>query len=357
MEDLMTRALAILILALLVVTSACGSPENRAPGEAAADAAGATRFVQEAEQTLEHLWIASERAAWVQANFITHDTELLAAAAYGKVLAETADLAARAARFNGLDLPSDVARKLQLLRTSLPLAAPRDPARQEELSRLAAAMESIYGKGRYCPPGEEMECLDLAKLSRVMAESRDPAELLAAWEGWRTISPPLAPMYARFVELANEGARGLGFADLGAMWRSGYDMPPADFAAEMERLWQQVRPLYEALHCHVRARLSEFYGPDVVAADGLIPAHLVGNMWSQSWSNIHDLVAPPDTAATYDLTSILEERKTGPREMVRFGERFFTSLGFEPLPDTFWERSLFTNPADRDVVCHPSAWN
>ncbi|MFQ5671320.1 MAG: M2 family metallopeptidase, partial [Acidobacteriota bacterium] len=212
-------------------------------------------------------------------------------------------------------------------------------------------------KGRYCPGGKGGDCLALEDLTRILARSRDPAKLLDAWRGWRTISPPLRPMYQRFVQLANEGAAELGFADLGSMWRSGYDMPPERFVAEMERLWSQVRPLYLALHCYVRAALAHVYGSDIVPPHGPIPAHLLGNMWSQDWSNISDLVAPPGSDPGYDLTALLQENKTTPRDMVRYGERFFTSLGFDPLPSTFWERSLFTKPRDREVVCHASAWD
>jgi peptidyl-dipeptidase A len=191
----------------------------------------------------------------------------------------------------------------------------------------------------------------------VLAESTDPAALLEAWTGWRTVSVPMRPEYQRFAELMNEGAGTLGFADTGALWRSGYDMPPDDFAAELDRLWGQVKPLYEALHCYVRAELSEEYGADVVPASGPIPAHVLGNMWAQDWLNVYDLVAPATGGRPYDLTEILKEEGFDAREMVRTAEGFFTSLGFEELPETFWERSLFTQPEDRDVVCHASAWD
>jgi peptidyl-dipeptidase A len=218
-------------------------------------------------------------------------------------------------------------------------------------------MESLYGKGTYCSEQRGGECLDLGRMSDIMAESRDSHELLDLWVGWRKISPPMREMYVRFAELANAGSRELGFSDLGELWRSNYDMDPDAFALEVERLWDQVRPLYEALHCHVRAKLNEEYGSDVVALDEPIPAHLLGNMWSQSWGNIYDMVSPGSSDPGFDLTEILRRREVDEREMVRYGERFFTSLGFEPLPDTFWERSLFTKPRDRDVVCHASAWD
>jgi len=317
----------------------------------------ARRFIDRAEAQLLELWIAAERAAWVKANFITEDTEAIEAAASEQVLRATADLAAESRRFDGLELPPELRRKLLLLKTSLASVAPRDPAKQAELAKITSGMESAYGKGRYCSAARGGECLDLTAMERILATSRDPAELLDLWVGWRTISPPLRGMYARFVELANEGARDLGFADLGELWRSNYDMTPAQFAAEVDRLWGQVRPLYEALHCHVRAKLAEKYGADVVPAGQPIPAHLLGNMWSQSWGNIYDLVEPGGSDPGYNLTELLKAKELDAREMVRYGERFFSSLGFDPLPDTFWKRSLFTKPADRDVVCHASAWD
>jgi peptidyl-dipeptidase A len=235
------------------------------------------------------------------------------------------------------------------------MPAPDDPAGASELTTIASNLEAAYGTGKYCP--EDGECKDLGELENLMASSRDPDALLDAWLGWRTIAPPMRDGYARFVDLMNQGARALGFADTGALWRSGYDMPPEEFAAELDRLWGQVRPLYEQLHCYVRAELAELYGPDVVPPDGLIPAHVVGNMWAQSWLNIYPEVAPADAGAAYDLTEILREEGFDPLRMTRTGEAFFTSLGFPPLPETFWERSLFTKPRDREVVCHPSAWD
>jgi peptidyl-dipeptidase A len=354
-----TFALALAIL----LAGACAIPEptgdassgSSAAGAPSADDAGA--FVAAAEERLLDLWIRQERAFWVQANFITDDTDRIAAEARTEVIAATMELAAEATRFDGMELPGDVARKLKRLKTSLSLVAPSDPAKQSELSGIAASMKSRYGKGEYCPEGRSEECLDLGDLERIITVSRDADELLDLWRGWRTISPPMRPQYRRFVELANEGARELGFADLGELWRSGYDMTPDELSAEVDRLWDQVRPLYEALHCHVRARLAEIYGEQLVPQDRPIPAHLLGNMWSQTWSNVYELTRPATGDPGFDLSEVLRSRGVDEREMVRYGERFFTSLGFEPLPDTFWERSLFTQPQDRDVVCHASAWD
>lgn len=164
--------------------------------------------------------------------------------------------------------------------------------------------------------------------------------------------------YARLVELANEGARGLGYRDLGVLWRSGYDMPADDFAAEMDRLWAQVRPLYDQLHCYVRSKLSEKYGPAVQPPTGPIRADLLGNMWAQEWGNIYDVVAPKDVGNVgYDLTALLVGKGYDPVRMVKTGEAFYTSIGLPALPTTFWERSQFVKPRDREVICHASAWD
>jgi peptidyl-dipeptidase A len=343
------------ILIVAIGATAAFAAEPRGSGQATADEA--REFMETAEKELEDAWIRSSRASWIQSNFITDDTERLAAEMQEEAIALTTKYALEAARFDGLKLPADLARKLKLLKLSLSMPAPNNDAERTELTEIIASLESTYGKGKYCPNGEEKECLDLNDMTRILAESRDPDRLLDVWRGWRKISPPMRDSYRRFVELSNKGARELGFSDVGVMWRSNYDMPPDAFAVEIERLWEQVKPLYLALHAHVRASLAKKYGSDLVPTDGRIPAHLLGNMWSQTWTNIYPLVAPPEGDAGYNLTEILKARKLDARDMVGYGERFFTSLGFEPLPETFWKRSLFTKPADRDVVCHASAWD
>ena len=316
----------------------------------------ARAFVDDAEARLLEVGIDAARADWVQSNFITDETTAIAASARTVVIGATMELASAAARFDEVALPEELRRTLLLLKTSMGLAAPADPALQAELAGITTSMESTYGRGVYCP-GDGEDCLDLPQMERMFAESRDTDELLDLWTGWRTISPPLRSPYVRFTELANAGARDLGFTDLGELWRAGYDMPPDQFTVELERLWSQVRPLYESLHCHVRAKLADEYGSAVVPPDEPIPAHLLGNMWSQTWANIYNIVGPARSDPGYDLTRLLESNRVDELEMVRYGERFFSSLGFDPLPTTFWERSLFVQPVDRDVVCHASAWD
>ncbi len=341
------------------VLVACGDDNPSLP-----TAADALAFLGEAEPQLLELRIAAERAAWVQQNFISDETNALAAAANAELMGATTELATAAARFAEVELPEEASRKLTLLRTSLAAVAPSDSALQRELASIQAEMEAAYGRGRYCPDegrgevaGQDDGCMDLPMLERILAQSRDTDELIEAWEGWRSIAVPLRRRYQRFVEIANAGAVELGFDDAGAMWRSAYDMQSDAFRDELDRLWDQVRPLYASLHCLVRAELGDAYGTAIVSPDGAIPAHLLGNMWAQSWGNVIDLVVPDEVGSGVDLTRQLQRQDVDAVEMVRYGERFFSSLGFAPLPDTFWDRSLFVRPANREVVCHASAWN
>lgn len=347
----------LLVSLLLVACDQKKAPGLQTEGEnRELTAHDASEFIEQSEQRLAELLQENERMAWVYSNFMTEDTEKLAAAATKKYMALQVELAAEAVKFYEIDdIDADTRRKLNILRSGITIPAPGDVAKTAEQSEIGAKLGGMYGKGEYCYANGK--CLDLGHLSDIMAESRDPEALLEAWDGWRQVSPPMKDLYARQVELANEGAAELDFSDLGAMWRSAYDMPPEDFPAELDRLWGEVKPLYEALHCHARAKLGETYGTELVPQDGPIPAHLLGNMWAQDWSNIYPLLAPRQTVASYDLTAILKDRGFDAITMVQMGEAFFSSLGFEELPATFWERSLFVKPGDREVVCHASAWN
>ena len=370
------RASAIAIVILLA--SAMGwtqaaSPGNNNPSnmKAAPTAAEAQAFIEQAERRLLDLGSKGQRASWVQENFITEDTEGIAADSQSEYTAAVSELAEKANRYKDLKLSADTSRKIELLRLSLSAPAPNNPTERDELTKIAVSMDSDYGKGKVCLPAsggaaspgapagaaDAARCMGITEVERIMQTERDPQKLLELWQGWHAVAPPMRQRYARFVQLSNKGAREMGFKDVGAMWRSNYDMPPDQFSAELERVWTQLRPLYLQLHAYVRKRLVEKYGPAVVPPQGMIPAHLLGNMWAQDWSNIYPLVAPPASNTGYDLTQILQARKTTELDMVHYGEHFFTSLGFAPLPKTFWERSLFKKPADRDVVCHASAWD
>ena len=316
-------------------------------------------FVDQVDRDLRTFLVASSKAEWEKNTNITDANEKAAAEANEKLMEfmGTTIKAATGIKTDGLD--PDTARKLHLIKTAAsPPPAPSDPAKRKELAELGAKMEGIYGKAKACKDLKNPKtCKDIGELSDIMSESRNYDELLRAWSGWHFTANELRPLYSRFVELANEGAKEIGYKDLGELWRSGYDMSPAEFETETERLWTQVKPLYDQLHCHVRAKLVEKYGKEKVPEAGLIPAHLLGNMWAQEWGNIYPLIEPYKGAASIDVTKALKAAKYDEIKMVKLGESFFTSLGLDPLPGTFWERSMFLQPKDREVVCHASAWD
>ncbi|HEX8155330.1 MAG TPA: M2 family metallopeptidase, partial [Thermoanaerobaculia bacterium] len=266
------------------------------PAPAGPTVEDATRFVADAETRLARLSNEQQRAQWVQSTYITDDTQAIAAAANEAFINAGVELAKGAARFDNLEVPYDVRRKLTLLKLTLTTPGPSDPAKTAEIARLGAELEGTYGAGKYCPPGKTGDdCLDVGEIGTIMRTSRDPKKLLEVWRGWHTISPPMKPDYTRFITLQNEGARELGYADTGALWRSNYDMSPQAFGQEVDRLWNQVKPLYDQLHCFVRTSLTKKYGASVVPPGQPIPAHLLGNIWAQEWGNIYDIVAPKNT--------------------------------------------------------------
>jgi peptidyl-dipeptidase A len=359
-----------------------------------ATAAEAQAFVDRANAELLKLTTDASHAQWTAETDITGDTEATSALINEQATARALALTAESHRFDHVKLPPELKRQIKLLQVNAP-AAPKDPKLLAEQSELAAQLTGMYGKGKFCPdtpagqePAPGAKCLGIDDLSGIMAKSHDPEELTRLWVGWHAIGAPMRPKYARLIELQNIGARELGYQDTGELWRAGYDMTPAEFSTEMERAWTQLEPLYRELHTYVRTRLIQKYGKAADRADGMIPAQLLGNMWAQEWGNIYDLVAPTDPQLAQfkplDLESALKQqiaaknpatapafnaatdlssdaghaaKLAGGKEMVHYGENFFTSLGFPALPKTFWERSQFVHPRDREVVCHASAWD
>ncbi|MGI2128633.1 M2 family metallopeptidase [Shewanella oncorhynchi] len=358
------RSKIALTVALALGLTACNDAQSKTDKTATAEAAvinnapdkaQAIAFINDAEAKMAELSIESNRAEWIYSNFITDDTAALSAAVGEKVSAASVKFATEAAKYANVELDPINARKLNILRSALVLPAPLDPAKNAELAQISSELNGLYGKGKYC--FADGKCMTQPELSSLMAESRDPVKLLEAWKGWLEIAKPMRPLFQREVELANEGAKDLGYANLSELWRSQYDMKPDDFSQELDRLWGQVKPLYESLHCYVRGELNKEYGDTVAPTTGPIPAHLLGNMWAQQWGNVYDLVAPDNADPGYDVTELLAKKGYDEHKMVKQAEGFFTSLGFAPLPESFWARSLFVQPKDRDVVCHASAWD
>ena len=349
----MHKLLLSTVLLSIVVISSCSSQQAPALNESDVET-----FLERVELEDKTLGPVASSAYWLQANFITYDSQKVVAD-YGKRFQLLAlERARQASGFDDIEVSEENRRKLNLIKNSFVMPSPLDDTLAGEIANIMAELDAMYGAGQHC--FGEGDCYDLEAFEGVIDNSRDPDELLKAWEGWRNIGTPMKDKYLRMVEIGNQGAKDLGYDGLTDLWFSQYDMPAEEFLAETDRVWDELKPLYDALHCHVRSELSEHYGEEVVSKEGVLPAHVLGNMWGQSWANVYDLVYTPDNpnaSSGIDLTKILEEKNIDEIEMTKIAENFFISLGFQPLPDTFWERSLFVKPQDRSVVCHASAWN
>jgi len=382
--------LALAVAASLLSLSACKKeePAPTAPGAAVIpEGETADQFVARINEEYKAISTELNRAQWLASTYINDDSEALSAKTNERFLGQLNSWIAQSRKFEGQQMSPDSARTIMLLKLNTAMPPPKDPAKLAELTQIASKMEGMYGSGKYCTgEGEAQKCRQLGELEDVLRTSRDYTEQLDAWQGWHTISPPMRQDYTRFVELVNEGAHDLGFADTGEMWRSGYDMAPAEIAAETDRLWGQVKPLYEQLHCYARTKLKVKYGTDKgVVGDGLLPAHLLGNMWQQDWGNLWDILEPYQNAGSLDVTTALKatyeenyrelQRKhvgeptpeqqvelertaqlDTAKQMTERAQDFYTSLGMQKLPESYWEKTQFIKPRDRDVVCHASAW-
>ena len=336
----------LLLIAASLFMVGCGDATRT---ESAAD------FVARMEVEGNELSKEASAAYWVRSTYITSDTAILAAKAGERGLAFESAMVKQAKQYLGTDMVPDTTRAIELMLRGSSAPAPDDAALRAELSAILTDMEGQYGAGKYC--NAEGVCKELQELEAVLAESRDYDELLEVWKGWREVSPPYRKEYQRFVEIGNLGAQEFGYDNLAELWQGGYDMDSKTFTIESRRLWDEVKPLYDELHCHVRAKLSETYGADKVALDKPIPAHLLSNMWSQTWDNIYDIMEPFPGVAPVDVTAAMQSQGWDEIKMTKTAEGFFTSLGMPALPDSFYKNSMLKKPRDRNVVCHASAWD
>jgi len=351
---LLSNSVAAAVCSILL--TGC-SPKPPAPTAAEAQA-----FVKQLNADLTQLGIEDSAAGWVQDTYITDDTQLLSARASERLLAYFSKAFKEARRFKDVKADEATARSIKLIlqpSDQISAPAPDDPAKRNELTTIMARMEGEYGAGKYCTTRNgKQECRNIDQLSETIAKSRNYDELTEAWTGWHSVGRQMRQDYARFVELANEGAREIGYQDLGEMWRAPYDMTPAEFEAEVERLWGQVKPLYEQMHCYARAQLAKKYGEAKVPAGKPVPAQLFGNLWAQQWNNIYeDILKPYPAVKAESVDAALQRQQYSAGKIVKQAESFYTSLGMRTLPQSFWERSMFVRPRDRDVVCHASAWH
>ena len=386
--------LALAVGVSVVSLAACKKKQDAAETSIAAPAPApelkgetADQFIARVNEELRAMLPEITAAQWLSSTYINDDSELLADKGNERYLSQLNQWIAQAKQFEGQPMSTETARAIKLLKLATSMPAPRDPVKLAELTRIATRMEGMYGKGEYCTgEGEAKQCRQLGQLEEVLGSSRDYDKQLDAWQGWHTVAPPMRQDYTRFAELVNEGSREMGFADTGEMWRSGYDMTPVEIAAEADRLWTQVKPLYEQLHCYTRTRLQAEYGRDKGQVNGLLPAHLMGNMWQQDWGNLWDMLQPYPGAGDLDVSAALQKQyqqiytgevaKLGPnpatdrlfeaeraaqlgvaRQMTERAQDFYTSLGMPKLPESYWQKTQFIKPLDRNVVCHASAWD
>ena len=382
--------LALAIGAGLVTLAACKKDEpatDSAATPAAPKGETADQFIARVNDEFKKMYPEMTAAQWLSSTYINDDSQLLAAKGNERYLTQLNSWIEQAKKFEGQQMSPETARAIQLLKLATAMPAPKDPAKLAELTQIATRMEGTYGAGTYCTgEGDAKKCRQLGELEDVLRSSRDYDAQLDAWQGWHTIAQPMRKDYTRFVELVNEGSKEMGFADTGEMWRSGYDMTPAEIAAETDRLWGQVKPLYEQLHCYTRTKLQATYGVEKGQVNGLLPAHLMGNMWQQDWGNLWDMLEPYKGAGSLDITGALEKQyqadyqaalaKAGPgpgtdklfqaereaqlqvaKQMTERAQDFYTSLGMPKLPESYWTKTQFIKPLDRDVVCHASAWD
>ncbi len=381
--------LAIAIGGCVLALAACNKEEKTAQQGAPAVPAGETadQFIARVNNEFRKLYPEMTASQWLSNTYINDDTQLLEAKYNERYLAQLNLWIEQARRFEGQKMSPETARAIQLLKLSTAMPAPKDPAKLTELTQIASKMGGMYGAGKYCTgEGEAQRCRDLGQLEDVLRSSRDYDAQLDAWQGWHTIAQPMRKDYVRFAELVNEGAKELGYADAGEMWRSGYDMTPAELSAETDRLWGQVKPLYEQLHCYTRTKLQATYGVDKGQVNGMLPAHLTGNMWQQDWGNLWDILQPYKGAGELNITDALKAQyqadyakeiaKAGSaptplqqveadraaqlmvaRQMTERAQDFYASLGMPKLPESYWNKTQFIKPLDRDVVCHASAWD
>ena len=344
----MSKYLSITLSLLLILS--CSDGADTVTEQDAKD------FLAEVEEKAKTEGPVYSSAFWIQSNFITYDSQKVAADFSKRGTLQALEQARTASTFDGLDLDPADRRALNIIKNGFVMPPPLDDDLAGEMASIMTELESMYGSGTHC--FAEDDCYDLEAFENIIDNSRNPDELLKAWSGWREIGKPMKAKYLRMVDIGNQGAQDLGFEGLSDLWFSQYDMPASEFSETVDRVYEDLKPLYEALQCHVRAELNDFYGDEVVENEGSIPAHILGNMWAQSWANIYDIAYQEEsTGKPINITKVIEDKGLTEIEMVEISEDFFLSLGFEPLSDTFWERSLFIKPVDRGVVCHASAWD
>uniref|UniRef100_A0A3Q3INI6 Angiotensin-converting enzyme n=1 Tax=Monopterus albus TaxID=43700 RepID=A0A3Q3INI6_MONAL len=352
------RFLCSVLLLLPALCLSVALPESWLPGEYKNTVDDALRFLDDYNSTSEEVLFSSVSASWdYNTNLTDYNSERqvnasLEEQAFSEAWGLKAKTVFTSEVLNGLPDTKDknLMEKIKILG-----AANLPQQDRERYNTILSTMDKIYSTAKVQPEPNISWNLE-PELTKIMANSTSYKTLLYAWEGWHNNSGvPLKQYYPKFVELSNKASQADGFADTGADWRSWYET--ATFEDDLEKLYRTIEPLYQHLHAFVRRQLYNHYGPKYINLKGPIPAHLLGNMWAQTWNNIYDMMIPFPDKPSLDVTGEMEKQGYNATHMFRVAEEFFTSLGLEPMPQEFWDKSMLEKPEGREVVCHASAWD
>ena len=249
------------------------------------------------------------------------------------------------------ELDDSTVRQLMMVLENAAIAPQTNP----DLARRRVAHESsqsalLDGYG-FCLNRRGENCrtpITTNDIDRVLAESNDLTERLRYWEASKEVGLALRPGLGELRDLRNATAREMGYPDFFAYRISNYGMTPDEMMQTLDRLLEEVRPLFDALSCWTRHELAQRYRHrgEVPAQ---IPAHWIGNRWAQSWPGLVDGV---------DMDALVSDKE--PEWIVQQAERFYVSMGFPELPQAFWDGSdLYPVPEgeERDKNDHASAWH
>ncbi|NWI33356.1 ACE2 enzyme, partial [Sula dactylatra] len=327
----------------------------------------AQMFLEEFNRRAEDISYESSLASWNYNTNITEETARKMNEADAKWSAFYSEASRNASSFP-LSSIQDPLTRLQIQSLQDKGSSVLKPEKYNRLNTVLNTMSTIYSTGTVCKITEPSECLVLEPgLDTIMANSTDYHERLWAWEGWRAdVGKMMRPLYEEYVELKNEVARLNSYSDYGDYWRANYE---ADYPEEykysrdqlvedVEKTFEQIKPLYQQLHAYVRHRLEQVYGPKLISSTGCLPAHLLGDMWGRFWTNLYALTVPYPAKPNIDVTSAMVQKKWDAIRIFKAAEAFFFSIGLEKMTEGFWNNSMLTEPTDnRKVVCHPTAWD
>lgn len=327
----------------------------------------AQNFLEEFNRRAENISYENSIASWNYNTDITEENAIKMNEAGARWSVFYEEASKNASTFPVESITDDLT-KLQIQTLQERGSSVLSAEKYNRLGTVLNTMSTIYSTGTVCKINNPSECLVLEPgLDVIMADSTDYHERLWAWEGWRAeVGRMMRPLYEEYVELENEVARLNNYLDYGDYWRANYEAKSPEnykysrdqLIEDVEKTFEQIKPLYEQLHAYVRHRLEQVYGPELISSTGCLPAHLLGDMWGRFWTNLYAVTVPYPAKPNIDVTSAMVEKKWNATKIFKAAEAFFVSIGLSSMTDGFWENSMLTEPNDnRKVVCHPTAWD